>query len=243
MAGMRLFRRPAARAERALALELPNGPVQCRLRLSSQRRTLALRVSAAGEVVLNAPLRLPQGEIEQFLHKHVDWIVARLDAVRADVFDWRDGALLPYLGGALQLRLTPHAGATPRRVAAALICAGDPAQAAAQVLRWYRREARAHLLQRLAHHAARAGVALPPLRLSDARTRWGSLSPKGVVSLNWRLIKASLEELDYVICHELAHFRQRNHSAAFWREVAILFPDYARVRASLRLNGRGYFAF
>ena len=99
------------------------------------------------------------------------------------------------------------------------------------------------LLNWLAHHAERAGLPLPPLRVSDARTRWGSLSAKGVVSLNWRLIKATPEQLDYVICHELAHFRQRNHSAEFWREVEQLFPDYLRVRASLREEGRRYFAF
>jgi predicted metal-dependent hydrolase len=83
----------------------------------------------------------------------------------------------------------------------------------------------------------------PAWRLSDARTRWGSLSAKGVVSLNWRLIKASREEIDYVICHELAHFRHRNHSAAFWREVGRLCPDYPAVRARLRACNSLYFQF
>ena len=99
------------------------------------------------------------------------------------------------------------------------------------------------LAERLAWHAARLGRDTPPLRLSDARTRWGSLSPGGVVSLNWRLAKAGQEEIDYVVCHELAHFRQRNHSPAFWREVAALFPDYVCVRARLKANGRRYFEF
>jgi predicted metal-dependent hydrolase len=124
-----------------------------------------------------------------------------------------------------------------------LFCAASEHAIEAAIRHWYQRQARALLAERLAHHAARAGLPLPPLRLSDARTRWGSLSPKGVVSLNWRLIKARPEELDYVICHELAHFRQRNHSAAFWREVTILFPEYLRVRATLRHHGRRYFEF
>ncbi len=228
--------------ESSLNLGLAAGPLSCRLRLSSRRRTLALRVSAAGEVVVNAPMRLPHAEIEQFVRKHLAWIQARLDAARADAFVWRDEAALPYLGGFLRLRLL-DAGSLPRRDADALICASAPAQAAAQALRWYRQTARTLLLERLAQHAARAGIAPPPMRLSDARTRWGSLSSKGVVSLNWRLIKASQEEIDYVICHELAHFRQRNHSPAFWREVAALFPDYVAVRARLRRQGRLYFAF
>jgi predicted metal-dependent hydrolase len=167
----------------------------------------------------------------------------RLDALQAAAFIWCDGAALPYLGGELRLHMLEGGGAAARRQDDCLLCSGGSAQVAAQVLRWYRREARVMLFDRLAYHAARAGLPMPPLRLSDARTRWGSLSARGVVSLNWRLIKASAEELDYVICHELAHFRQRNHSPAFWREVALLFPDYARVRTKLRLEGRRYFAF
>lgn len=230
------------RSEALLRIELPAGPLQCRLRLSNRRRTLALRVSAGGEVVVNAPQRLPLREIEQFLHKHADWISTRLQAARSDAFVWRDAALLPFRGA--NLRLSVQASATTvRRQADYLICGGPPEELAQRVMHWYRREARAVLLERLVYHAERAGLPLPPLRVSDARTRWGSLSAKGVVSLNWRLIKASPEQLDYVICHELAHFRQRNHSAAFWREVERLFPDYLRVRAALRETGRLYFAF
>lgn len=235
--------RKIERSEALLAVDLPGGRLHCRLRLSNRRRTLALRVSAGGEVVVNAPLRLARGDIERFLHKHAEWIRARLEAVRAHVFVWQTGALLPFRGEVLRLQLDAVGAASARRMDDRLVCGGDPARAAAQVLRWYQREARTLLRQRLEHYAPLAGVALPPLRLSNARTRWGSLSAKGVVSLNWRLIKASAEELDYVICHELAHFRQRNHSAAFWHEVGKLFPDYPRVREKLRRDGQGYFAF
>jgi hypothetical protein len=69
------------------------------------------------------------------------------------------------------------------------------------------------------------------------------LSAKGVVSLSWRLVKAGTDEIDYVICHELAHFRHRDHSAAFWREVAALFPEYQSMRARLRRHGARYMAF
>ncbi len=239
------FRRGVKRGaliETFLDLELSDGPLRCRLRLSSRRRTLALRVSSAGEVLVNAPKHLASAEIRQFVHQHLDWISARLKAARAEAFEWRDGAELPYLGGFLRLQLV-DAGSLPRRAADALVCSSAPMQTAAQAVRWYRQAARTLLLERLAEQACRAGIDPPPMRLSDARTRWGSLSPKGVVSLNWRLIKASLEEIDYVICHELAHFRQRNHSPAFWREVAALYPDYRAARARLRRQGRLYFAF
>ena len=237
-------RRPPTRTEEILPLPLI-GPdrVYC-LKRSSARRTLALRVSEAGEVAVNAPLGLARAEVERFLDKHADWLRARLEQAGQAGFQWRDGAELPWQGEHLTLRLLP-AGGRPavRRDGETLFCAADETQAPALVRRWYQAQARSLLAERLAHHADRLGRPRPPLRLSDACTRWGSLSPRGVVSLNWRLIKARPAELDYVICHELAHFRQRNHSPAFWAEVAALFPDYARVRAALRAEGRRYFQF
>lgn len=210
-----------------------------RLKRSSRRRSLALRVSAAGEIVVNAPWRMAQGRIDEFLARHGDWIAEHLRQARAMAFSWQEGMELPWLGGRLMLAWTP--GRT-RREGETLFCR-EQADPASEVLRWYKQQARPLLLERLARHASRAGVALPPLRLSDARTRWGSLSAKGVVSLNWRLVKAAPELIDYVICHELAHFRQRNHSPAFWREVEILYPDWRAARARLRRDGRDLFRF
>ncbi len=214
------------------------------LRRSSRRRSLALRVSESGGVVVNAPMRLAQRDIDAFLARHRAWLVAQLAATQARAFQWCDGAALPWLGSTLSLRLLAVTGKpTIRREDAQLTCQAAPQSLAALVVRWYQREARALLGERLAHHAARAGLAMPPMRLSNARTRWGSLSASGVVSLNWRLLKATPEQIDYVICHELAHFRQRNHSPAFWAEVETLFPNWKKVRHELRQNGRLYFQF
>ena len=229
-------------SEESLALE--GEEMAFLLRRSRRRRTLSLRVSEAGQVVVNAPHYTALADIHRFLHKHRDWLQRQRCEARARIFAWEEGASLPWLGGTLQLVLVSQPGrASVRREGARLICAAPPDQVPSVLMGWYQRQARPLLAERLAGHAARAGRPPPPLRLSNARTRWGSLSPKGVVSLNWRLIKGSLEEIDYVICHELAHFRQRNHSPAFWREVEALFPEWATVRRRLRENGRHYFQF
>lgn len=230
--------------ESCLELSLAGELVACRLRRSPRRRTLALRVSESGEVVVNAPLRAGEGVIQGFVGKHLEWIRAQQREVANRAMRWEEGARLPYLGGELNLRLLPAYGRGVARMhGGELHCASPPEAVESVILGWYRHAARALLAQRLEHHAARLGRPTPPLRLSNARTRWGSLSPRGVVSLNWRLLKASLEEIDYVICHELAHFRHRNHSAAFWLEVARFFPAWQGVRARLRSRGPLYFQF
>jgi hypothetical protein len=70
--------------------------------------------------------------------------------------------------------------------------------------------------------------------LSSARTQWGSCSARGVISLNWQLVKLPLPLIDYVVIHELAHLKEMNHSAAFWRVVASACPDHKELRAALR---------
>jgi predicted metal-dependent hydrolase len=71
----------------------------------------------------------------------------------------------------------------------------------------------------------------------NQRSRWGSCSPRGTISLNWRLIQAPPNVRDYIILHELCHLRQMNHSDRFWREVASVCPDYQRAELWLKRNG------
>jgi predicted metal-dependent hydrolase len=259
---------PIVRLVETSAILLAGRSVPYMLKRSSARRTLSLRVHETGQVLVNAPLRLPLDHIEDFMQMHAGWLMGHL-ARRRRPFVWRDGMELPYLGGTLRLTLVgPGAVRRPEQLALALdeparrgarstgshdhaprlegnrlVCLGPRTSLEARVTDWYRRQAKLILGRRLATLSRGVGWVEPAWRLSDARTRWGSLSAKGVVSLNWRLIKASREEIDYVICHELAHFRHRNHSAAFWREVGRLCPDCPAVRARLRACNSLYFQF
>ena len=101
-----------------------------------------------------------------------------------------------------------------------------------------RDKARTVFAERLALHAPRLGVAVPPLRLSSARTRWGSCSHHGGIVLNWRLVFMPLPVIDYVVCHELAHLKEMNHSPRFWSVVEQLCPDWRARRLELRQHGK-----
>jgi predicted metal-dependent hydrolase len=101
-----------------------------------------------------------------------------------------------------------------------------------------REKSRAVFLERLGHYAPLLGVETPPLRLSSARTRWGSCSHHGGISLNWRLIFMPLAVVDYVVCHELAHLKEMNHSPAFWAVVKTLCPNWQALRKELRGLGK-----
>lgn len=74
--------------------------------------------------------------------------------------------------------------------------------------------------------AAIHGVSVSRVSVRNQKSRWGSCSRRGNISLNWRLVQSPGHVRDYIILHELAHRRQMNHSEKFWQEVARLCPDY-----------------
>jgi predicted metal-dependent hydrolase len=89
----------------------------------------------------------------------------------------------------------------------------------------------------------RIGVSYRRLRIADQRTIWGSCSPRGTISFNWRLVLAPLEVLDYVVVHELCHLRILDHSRRFWRLVEQHRPQWREQRDWLREHGPELLAF
>jgi predicted metal-dependent hydrolase len=87
------------------------------------------------------------------------------------------------------------------------------------------------------------GVAWRGIRIGGQRTLWGSCSPKGTLSFNWRLVLAPYETLDYVVVHELCHLAIANHSPRFWKLVASRRPGWRSQRDWLREHGQELLAF
>jgi len=101
----------------------------------------------------------------------------------------------------------------------------------------YRMLAEQVFRQRAAYFAGQMGVSYGRITIRDQKTRWGSCSSKGNLNFNWRLVLAPREVLDYVVVHELAHRKEMNHSARFWRLVEEELPDYPQRKNWLRVNG------
>jgi predicted metal-dependent hydrolase len=81
------------------------------------------------------------------------------------------------------------------------------------------------------------------LRIGDQRTLWGSCSPSGTLSFNWRLVLAPFAVLDYVVVHELCHLRIADHSRRFWALVEERRPAWREQRAWLHAHGGELLAF
>ena len=99
--------------------------------------------------------------------------------------------------------------------------------------RWLRDEAWTLVAPRVADYARELAARRPPLRLSNARSEWGSCNARGEIRLNWRLVQLPPALAEYVVAHEVAHLVELNHSPRFWALVEPLMPGHAALRREL----------
>lgn len=212
------------------------------------RRGVGLKVDENG-LTVSAPCTMPLARIEALVRESERWVLRKVVEWRArqvPVVTWTGGTSLPLLDATLMLRVTHGSRTTAQRVDGELrVTVREPAEPEVRraVISWYKRAAREHLGRRLTELAAAARLEAPRFFLSSALARWGSCNSRREIRLAWRLLKAPSELVDYVICHELAHLRHMNHSAAFWDEVQRQCPDYRRLRAKLFATDHLYRAF
>ena len=100
------------------------------------------------------------------------------------------------------------------------------------------RLATVELPPRVFHFAQLHGLSVQRVTVRNQKSRWGSCSRRGTISLNWRLMQAPGFVANYIILHELMHLRQMNHSPKFWQEVEQVCPDFRMAESWLKAHGR-----
>lgn len=205
------------------------------------RRTVGMRITPQG-LLVRAPKRISQEQIEQLLFTKINWIVSKLrfhQENQVAPMQWRDGAKLWLLGNELTLSVRHDKKNRAVECEAGSLHVAMPAPedeeaVARKVLQWYRKQAMSDFNRRLELLAAKLGVSTPRLFLSNANTRWGSCNSKNEIRLNWKLIQAPPHIINYVTAHELAHLKEMNHSGRFWAVVESIFPEYKKAEKELK---------
>ncbi len=228
----------------ASATVLDGQPVNYILHRSHGRRRISLSVDDRG-LRVGAPLRASLREIETVLRDHARWVVRKLadwSDKRAPARRWASGETVAYLGLPLKIEVAPGVSAVELAAPLLRIRAPDLAAAAVAALakHWLQEQALAHFHRRIEHFRTHITLETVAIRLSNARSRWGSCHASGRISLNWRLIHMPQHLIDYVVVHELAHLREMNHSPRFWAVVGSVIPDYAARRREIRRESHRY---
>jgi predicted metal-dependent hydrolase len=201
-------------------------------------RRYILRLTRQGTARVTIPRGGTKAEGKQFALKHASWLEKQLlrqakTAPRPKT--WGIGTEIHFRGEivALEAAINGQNGAIRfgTETVRILHAATDLRPSVERHL-W--RLAARELPLRVSELAALHQVKFQRITVRNQRSRWGSCSRRGTISLNWRLIQAPPFVRDYIILHELAHLKEMNHSKRFWREVARLCPDFAEAESWLK---------
>lgn len=209
------------------------------------RRRVTIHVLPDGGVRVDAPEFTAPEEVVAAVRRRARWIWQQLEAQRERKRhllrrEYVSGESHFYLGKRYLLKVieSQEAEQGVKLLRGSLVVTArkrDPEVVCSLLDAWYRQHAREVFSRRIADCAARVSWlnTLPAFRLLRMRTQWGSCSPKGELLLNPQLVKAPRTCIDYVVCHELCHLREHNHSANYYRLLQMLMPDWEARKQEL----------
>jgi hypothetical protein len=210
--------------------------------IRTRRKTIALIVDTQGHLIVRAPLHTSQARIQEIVDQKNGWIEKKKQLVlqrqpQTGAERFQEGREFYYLGQRYPLALLERHRPLLNLDGRFELARAALPDAERVFERWYREQARQVFTERATRLAERFGFRFQRLSVTGARTRWGSCGARGSLNFTWRLVMAPEQVIDYVIIHELAHLRVRNHSRKFWALVESLMPSYRQARDWLKQNG------
>lgn len=210
----------------------------CRIRRSTKAKYIALRITPDGKLELVLPAAAKVEDGISILEKNKAWIRKRKKLLRDG-----DGGYY-YMGERIQVarEYSTEVGEHHLRLKAGMLSITSPDGSTMKTTTIYngfiRQQAKRYLIPRAEELAVKYNFSVTRYSLRQQKSRWGSCSSKGTISLNINLMKCPSEVIDYVIVHEFCHLRYMDHSQKFWREVEKYIPEYKKLRKQLKFYSR-----
>ncbi len=208
-----------------------------------RKKTLCLQVTSLTEITVYAPAWTSESEIRRFIDEKKNWVAKALRTEAERVRhrlpkQFVSGETLYFLGRPYPLDVffdpLQNLGLSFRENVFYLNCPSDVDMKKFFTIAWYKKRAGRHLSARVEHWSRIMDLSARGIRITQAKSRWGSCSEKNVLALSFRLMMAPPEVIDYIVVHELAHIAEKNHSSKFWNKVIEIIPDYKNHRRWLR---------
>lgn len=200
----------------------------------SKRKTVAIYIISDGTVEVRCPKRTRKSDIEGFINQKQKWIEKKLSELNNQSKTiLRAGETSPYLGSEYPIVNTD--GEEGLYDEAFYIRKSEDERYVYDALkRIYIQKAKEIIPLRVHKYEEIMGVCASKIRITSAKTRWGSCSAKNSLNFTWKLVMADLDTIDYVVVHELAHIKEKNHSKKFWNLVGLYKLDYKDSKNKLK---------
>lgn len=209
----------------------------------SDRKKLGLTIERDGSVIVRAPSGTTQERIDSFVKKKRQWIKEKQDhpqkyRLPRPIKEFVSGESILYLGQSYRLEFRDVDKAQVKLIGEFFVCDPRQAKIKERLRDWFVDQAKRIIPPRVNVHAQNMGVNFNEILISDMMYRWGSCTARSNLNFNWRLIKAPMHVIDYVIVHELAHILEHNHSPRFWQHVKTQTPSYETSKVWLLKYGQ-----
>jgi hypothetical protein len=220
-------------------IKLQNRIISYTLKQSARIRGIRLEIHNESGLTVVVPRRHSRKQVQDILVKKADWILRHLPVSKPTQMplfkkEVDHGEKIQFMGKLLQLALASEdsEGDSPvLKGKTLLIPRGSVGKTRAEMLeRWYRRQAALIFKEKADRFQKIMGVHYSRITIRGQRKRWASASPLGNLSINWKLLLAPEKIIDYVIIHELAHFKHMDHSRKFWDYLAKYCPKWREYR-------------
>jgi hypothetical protein len=218
-------------------------------RSRKRKRTISLQISDKSELVIAAPYFTPISEINRFVREKQNWIHKTIqkrkeDSINNKAKEYINGEMFYYLGESFPLEVFFEQNERKglvfwgNRFYLNTVYATE--NGIFYFVSWYKKKAKQHLRQRVDFFSQEFNLRAKKVKITSAEKRWGSCSADDNLSFGFRLIMAPPAIIDYVIVHELMHIKEKNHSAAFWKLIEAVMPEYKIHRLWLKENNHKF---
>ena len=212
---------------------------------SGKRRKLNITVERDRSVVVHAPADASDETIRRVVESKRQWIHEKIkhqqkykNLPHPPGKELVNGESALYLGGQYRIEVVERGLEEIRFTRRFIIPSSRAGRKKSAMRDWYVARANEKILPRVRRHAHQLGVEYRGAKIVDNSYRWGSCTVKDSVNFNWRLIKAPMFVIDYVIVHELAHLIEANHTPRFWNIIRAQIPKTEKARDWLSENGQ-----
>lgn len=238
------------------SIEANNRRIDYEIVFSRKRKRAEIVVRPDLKVEFRSPQGLSAESIKEMVRRKAGWICKKLESFEANKLpdqkkQYVEGETYLYQGREYPLKIValdsikkPFTALSESELTVTIpeksIDCLSPLLVKEAIRDFYSKRAEEEVGSIIKDYSKKLEISPPTFKVKYQKRRWGSCSANNVIRINFQLIMAPPEQLEYVVVHELCHIKEKNHSARFWRLVGKLMPGYAIRRKDLKNNGWKY---
>jgi len=221
-----------------------NTPVNFYCSYNNKAKRLILKFDPTNNAFrVTMPCRTPLRQAYHFLESSHDWILKQMKTINSRI-SLENNTVIPILGKKYKiLHLDSGSSLDISFQKNTLVACAPQQKLNLAIISFLKSYAKTEFQEYCLIYSSILGKNIGKITIRDTRSRWGSCSQKGNISISWRLLFAPKFVSEYVCAHEVAHLSEMNHGPDFWKLVKKLHPEYKTSELWLKKNGKNLFLY